>query len=66
MPDGGVQKETVVLNDISLWSGGVQDADDPNAGKYLDSIRSLLNEGKNDEAQDKERAPTSRMVPTRS
>ncbi len=52
MPDGGIGKETIVLNDISLWSGGVQDADDPGAGKYLDSIRNLLNQGRNDEAQD--------------
>lgn len=52
MPDGGIVKENVVLNDISLWSGGVQDADDPHAGQYLDSIRSLLNQGRNDEAQE--------------
>ncbi|HZK64632.1 MAG TPA: glycoside hydrolase family 95 protein [Puia sp.] len=52
MPDGGVNKEKLVLNDISLWSGGPQEADDPEAGKYLESIRQLLLEGKNDEAQE--------------
>ena len=25
MPDGGVDRETIVLNDISLWSGGPSD-----------------------------------------
>lgn len=52
MPDGGVTKENITLNDITLWSGGVQDADSPEAGKYLPEIRRLLFEGKNDEAQE--------------
>ncbi|MDP4248968.1 MAG: glycoside hydrolase family 95 protein [Bacteroidota bacterium] len=52
MPDGGINNETTVLNDITLWSGGAQDADDPGAGKYLAPIRQLLQEGKNDEAQE--------------
>lgn len=52
MPDGGVQKESITLNDITLWSGGAQDADSPEAGKYLPEIRRLLFEGKNDEAQE--------------
>jgi alpha-L-fucosidase 2 len=52
MPDGGVLKENITLNDITLWSGGKQDADSPEAAKHLPAIRQLLFEGKNDEAQD--------------
>lgn len=51
MPWGGVFKERIVLNEISLWSGNKQDADNPEAGKYLDEIRQLLFEKKNKEAQ---------------
>ena len=50
-PDGGVEKEKVVLNDITLWSGSTQDANNYEAYKHLPAIRKLLNEGKNDEAQ---------------
>lgn len=52
MPDGGIQNEKIVLNDITLWSGGVQDADNPDAAQYLPAIRELLFQGKNDEAQE--------------
>lgn len=52
MPDGGVIKENVVLNDITLWSGAPQDADLPGAYEYLDTIQHLLFAGKNVEAQD--------------
>ena len=31
MPDGGLEKEKVVLNEISLWSGSKQDTDNPQA-----------------------------------
>jgi len=51
MPDGGVAKENIVLNDITLWSGAEQDANNYNAYKALPEIRKLLLEGKNDEAQ---------------
>lgn len=27
MPDGGIERENVVLNEISLWSGSKQDTD---------------------------------------
>lgn len=50
-PDGGVEKEKVVLNDITLWSGRPQDANNYEAYKQLPEIRRLLAEGKNDEAQ---------------
>lgn len=51
MPDGGISHEKLVLNDITLWSGGPQDADNPNAIKHLPEIRRLLFEGKNSEAE---------------
>ncbi|MCF2518644.1 glycosyl hydrolase family 95 catalytic domain-containing protein [Dyadobacter sp. CY351] len=51
MSDGGVLRENVVLNDITLWSGGPQDANNYEAHKSLPEIRRLLLEGKNDEAQ---------------
>ncbi|GAB6393834.1 MAG: glycoside hydrolase family 95 protein [Bacteroidales bacterium] len=51
MPDGGIESETIVLNEISLWSGGKQDAGNPYAYWSLDSIRRLLFQGRNDRAQ---------------
>ena len=51
MPDGGVIKESIVLNDITLWSGAPQDANNYNANKKLPEIQKLLIEGKNDQAQ---------------
>jgi alpha-L-fucosidase 2 len=51
MPDGGVNNEQVVLNDITLWSGAPQDANNYEAYKNLPEIRRLILAGKNDEAQ---------------
>ena len=51
MPDGGIEKETIVLNDITLWSGAPSDDSNPLALKSLPEIQRLLKEGKNDEAQ---------------
>lgn len=51
MPDGGVDRERIVLNDITLWSGSEQDTDNPEALEYLPRIRRLLLEGRNLEAQ---------------
>lgn len=48
---GGVAQERIVLNESSLWSGSVQDADRPDAAKYLPEIRRLLLAGKNSEAE---------------
>ncbi len=50
-PDGGVEKENIVLNDITLWSGSQQDANNYDANKSLPEIRQLLFDGKNEEAQ---------------
>jgi alpha-L-fucosidase 2 len=51
MPDGGIARENIVLNDITLWSGAPQDANNYDAYKKLPAIRQLLLAGKNDEAQ---------------
>ncbi|MEO5996041.1 MAG: glycoside hydrolase family 95 protein, partial [Chitinophagaceae bacterium] len=51
MPDGGILKEKVVLNEITMWSGSEQDANNYEAYKNLPAIRRLLQEGKNDQAQ---------------
>ena len=52
MPDGGIQHERIVLNDISLWSGSESDYSNPDAARSLPEIRQLLFEGKNLEAQE--------------
>ncbi len=49
---GDTKKERIALNEISLWSGGPQDADNENANQYLKPIQDLLLAGKNKEAQD--------------
>ena len=52
MPDGGIESEQIVLNDITMWSGSKDpDALNPNALEYLPQIRQLLLEGKNLDAQ---------------
>ena len=35
MPDGGIEKENIVLNDITLWSGKVADYSNPKAKESL-------------------------------
>ena len=52
MPDGNQSKENIVLNEITLWSGSVQDATNPTAREYLPQIRQLLLDGRNDLAQE--------------
>jgi alpha-L-fucosidase 2 len=48
---GGIGQERVVLNEQTMWSGSVQDADREDAHTVLPEIRRLLFEGKNREAQ---------------
>lgn len=48
---GGVLTERILLNEGSMWSGYPQDADNPEALRYLPQIRKLLFEGKYAEAQ---------------
>ncbi|WP_268035558.1 glycosyl hydrolase family 95 catalytic domain-containing protein [Algoriphagus sp. PAP.12] len=49
---GSTNRDRLVLNEKSLWSGGMQDADREDANQYLEQIQNLLLEGKNKEAQD--------------
>lgn len=46
-----IDTETIILNDITLWSGAPQDADDTSAILFLPEIQRLIFEEKNDEAQ---------------
>ena len=48
---GDVENERIILNESSLWSGSVQDADRRDAATYLPEIRRLLIQGKNAEAE---------------
>ncbi len=48
---GNPGNERIVLNEISMWSGGVQNPNRPNAYQYLAPIQQLLLQGKNVEAQ---------------
>ncbi|WP_454802341.1 glycoside hydrolase family 95 protein [Mucilaginibacter phyllosphaerae] len=50
-PNSDINEEHIVLNDITLWSGAPQDANNYEAYKSLPEIRRLLAEGKNDEVQ---------------
>lgn len=53
MPDGGIDAEHIVLNDITMWSGSEDpSALNPDAIRYLPEIRSLLLAGKNLDAQE--------------
>lgn len=49
---GGVDEETIMLNESSVWSGSQQAADRPDAYKALPEIRRLLLEDKNAEAEE--------------
>jgi len=48
---GGVDKDRIVLNEESVWSGSPAENDRPDAHKRLPEIRRLLQQGKNDEAE---------------
>ncbi len=47
MPDGGITKETLVLNEETMWSGSEFDVSNPEAQKYLPEIRKKLLQGDN-------------------
>ena len=47
MPDGGIQKERLVLNEETMWSGCEWDASNPDAKEYIDKIREKLLQGDN-------------------
>ena len=52
MPYGGIDYERVILNEESMWSGSVQETDNPEALKWLPLIRQKLLEGDNLAAQE--------------
>ena len=52
MPDGAINKEHIILNEISMWSGSEANYLNPDASRSLPEIRRLLFEGKNKEAQE--------------
>lgn len=49
---GSTTIEKIVLNENTLWSGGVQDADNADAWQYLPQIQQLLLQGNNKAAQE--------------
>ena len=51
MPNGKVEDENIVLNEISLWSGSSQDPNNYQAKNSVKEIQGLLFEGRNDEAE---------------
>ena len=52
MIGGNPNTDRIVLNEKSLWSGGVQDADNAAASSYLKQIQQFLLDGRNKEAQE--------------
>jgi alpha-L-fucosidase 2 len=49
---GNPTKERIVLNENSMWSGGVENPNRSDASQHLPEIQRLLKEGKNKEAQE--------------
>jgi hypothetical protein len=49
---GGVGKDRIVLNEISMWSGRPEDANRPDAHRNLPAIVDLLRQGKNVAAEE--------------
>ena len=48
---GNPHKERIVLNEISMWSGGIENPNRDDASQHLAEIQRLLKEDKNKEAQ---------------
>ena len=49
---GGTENETIQFNEETLWSGQPHDYANPGARNYLDELRQLLWDGKQDEAHE--------------
>lgn len=49
---GNPTKERIVLNENSMWSGGIENPNRDDASQHLPEIQRLLKEGKNKEAQE--------------
>ena len=47
---GDVHKERIQLNEETIWSGSMQNSDNPKAAKHIETIRQLLFDGKYKEA----------------
>ena len=52
MPQGGVRLDYVGLNEGTMWSGGVQHTDNPDALNTLPLIRQALLDGNNRRAEE--------------
>ena len=52
MPDGGINKEKIVLNEETMWRGSEWDPSNPEALTWLPKIREKLLEGDNVAAQE--------------
>lgn len=50
-PDGGIDRETIILNESSMWSGSRQEADNPDAAHAFGRARELILEGRAAEAE---------------
>ncbi len=48
---GNPNRERIVLNEQSMWSGGIENPNRTDASNYLGEIQQLLKDGKNKEAQ---------------
>jgi alpha-L-fucosidase 2 len=49
---GGIGQDRIQFNEETLWTGEPRNYNRPGAGKYLDTIRQLLFEGKQKEAEE--------------
>lgn len=49
---GGAEKEKILLNEDTLWSGYPHDHNNPNARLYLEEVRKLIREKRFAEAQE--------------
>jgi alpha-L-fucosidase 2 len=49
---GGVAEERIQLNEDTFWSGGPYDPIDESAGQFLPQVRTLIDEGRYQDAQD--------------
>jgi len=52
MVHGGVHRETIALNEDSVWQRGPEDRTNPDARRHLDEVRRLLGAGRVQEAQE--------------
>ena len=48
---GGLERDRIQFNEETLWTGGPRQYSRPGAYRYLDTIRQLLFEGKQKEAE---------------